>query len=558
MCTAYLRDTQYEHVCRASTVSQLESVVSTIRGPALLWLDLVGQTGVEDLSAMRRVQCESLHRDTHVLVTIDDACVKDDTTCAEQIEDLLDSMEVEEFDIAQAEGAQGVRADDLYDEIKIVAQFGSESVATHSLLEVFDAKRVVAAMQTQLQRRPVVGIYQANEGNAVWARLCFSDVGFLHGLRDRILTGSFGSELQAALNGAARKEGFAELGELTISIDTTQFAQRYATSVLMLDQLTPHQAEKLDLCLATDEDIHLRAAAGGGKTFVALHLILQMLMRKGKRVLFVARNRPLAMQVAKWVAQRVKGSSKRASALSRLQLLVHPFGEGPRAITLHKDLLVASPVGFDADVVYDLQVIDECHHIYHSRPLRKVVEEDIQFKRRLLLSDISQGLVSEISFPQDLLQVELTEVVRSSKRIVAGAMKFQLKGDDDSVRTKCHHDAEGPPLKSFLFDLDLDTEDQFEKYAEQIVAAIRHIDESFPGLNVHNQLAIIVPDQEFRRQLLGPLEKRLHEDFPGRLLKLVDGDTSSSTCAVGGSDAVGHGSEEWVVLDEMPLIDGME
>jgi hypothetical protein len=75
---------------------------------------------------------------------------------------------------------------------------------------------------------------------------------------------------------------------------------------------------------------------------------------------------------------------------------------------------------------------------------------------------------------------------------------------------------------------------------------------------VHNQLAIIVPDQEFRRQLLGPLEKRLHEDFPGRLLKLVDGDTSSSTCAVGGSDAVGHRSEEWVVLDEMPLIDGME
>ena len=92
--------------------------------------------------------------------------------------------------------------------------------------------------------------------------------------------------------------------------------------------------------------------------------------------------------------------------------------------------------------------------------MRRVVE-GCDCVRRILLSDISQGLVSDIHFPAGLKRVTLTEVVRSSKRVVAGAMKFQLKGEDEELLTRCHHDSEGPPLKSFLFSLS-EGEDVFD------------------------------------------------------------------------------------------------
>ena len=45
--------------------------------------------------------------------------------------------------------------------------------------------------------------------------------------------------------------------------------------------------------------------------------------------------------------------------------------------------------------------------------------------RRLLLADISQSSGGSIPFPRAAHRVSLTEVVRCSRRIIAGAMAFQ-------------------------------------------------------------------------------------------------------------------------------------
>ena len=49
-----------------------------------------------------------------------------------------------------------------------------------------------------------------------------------------------------------------------------------------------------------------------------------------------------------------------------------------------------------------------------------------------------------------MVEVVLTEVVRSTQRIVAGAGAFQL--GDKKLMTTSQHNASGPPLKTFVFD----------------------------------------------------------------------------------------------------------
>ena len=68
---------------------------------------------------------------------------------------------------------------------------------------------------------------------------------------------------------------------------------RYEESILALEDLTPHQKDSLAQCERAGEraDVHVRAPAGAGKTFVALHLMRGTLdASKAGRILFVARN----------------------------------------------------------------------------------------------------------------------------------------------------------------------------------------------------------------------------------------------------------------------------
>jgi hypothetical protein len=48
-----------------------------------------------------------------------------------------------------------------------------------------------------------------------------------------------------------------------------------------------------------------------------------------------------------------------------------------------------------------------------------------------LLSDTSQGLGDDFAVPEGMVEVTLTEVVRSSKRVITGARDFRLNAQDD-------------------------------------------------------------------------------------------------------------------------------
>ena len=96
-----------------------------------------------------------------------------------------------------------------------------------------------------------------------------------------------------------------------------------------MDEPTPHQAEKLKL-VSQDEDFHIRAAAGAGKTFVALNHLVKMLETK-RRCLYVARNPALCFSVVKWLEKRLRSSR----LLKNLMLLFEPL-EQPRTIKIAK------------------------------------------------------------------------------------------------------------------------------------------------------------------------------------------------------------------------------
>ena len=136
-------------------------------------------------------------------------------------------------------------------------------------------------------------------------RLWICDVARLHQLRDMMLIGEFDQKLTAALMETPSKPTVS-LSGLSVVVDRSHFAERYEESILRLEELTPHQEERLAECKqAGDVDIHVMAPAGAGKTFVALHLILRALETPGKdtRVLFIAKSPALCFFVAKWLAR---------------------------------------------------------------------------------------------------------------------------------------------------------------------------------------------------------------------------------------------------------------
>ena len=259
--------------------------------------------------------------------------------------------------------------------------------------------------------------------------------------------------------------------------------------------------------MSQDEDFHIRAAAGAGKTFVALNHLVKML-EENKRCLYVARNPSLCFSVVKWLEKRLRSFRP----LSRLTLLYEPL-ERPRAIKISKGRIVTELAA--EDLAFDLVVVDEAHHVYRDATLRARVEKRFRAgARRLILSDLSQSDGREIPYPP-MRETELTEVVRSSKRVVAGAMQFQL-GGEAKLLTQCHHDSTGPPLKSFLFDVVGDDADRYGKYADETLKALDAVVEDFPGLSLHDRVAIILPDAQFAKELKPRLDPLLLAKHRGR------------------------------------------
>jgi hypothetical protein len=250
---------------------------------------------------------------------------------------------------------------------------------------------------------------------ALWDQLTglklFTDIGFLQGLRDELLlSDTFERELMQAVRATMLElplEKAARVSNCSIIVDKTHFAQTFERSLLMLESLTPHQAEKLKELMGlikrmvsdSSEEKHLQLAgpAGPGKTFIALHQMLQTLREHATAyVVFVAQNTALAHFVAHWMYVRTKDCD--AEICSRLHILC-----GPR-LDSHCNFRVGqskiSIFARDKDIKYNLLVADESHHLYSQDSL---VKKMAGFAKRfvnaltiwLLLSGVSQSTVFE-------------------------------------------------------------------------------------------------------------------------------------------------------------------
>lgn len=416
--------------------------------------------------------------------------------------------------------------------------------------------------------------------------------------RDRVLAGDFDAAATRGLHDILVPRGGVgdmKLAKVVIRADRSEFVEQYEASSLALRSLTPHQLEKVRECGLLGggigaEGVHLRAPAGAGKTFVALQSALDELRCGGSAlVLFVALNAPLAHFAASWLARRVEGRGRRR-LLRRFHVLCEPFAFGPRCVIVRDNRVCLRPLQLrseaDGRLEYSLVVVDEAHHLYSNEAAHGAIEAYVTTERtrQLLLSDISQSLGRNVMYPEGLRDVVLTEVVRCSKRIVAGAMAFQL-GGEEKLLTKCHHDATGPPLQSFLFDLPSKgtggdaCPSAFQVYALHTLRALDHVVSAFPGLSLHNRLAIVVPDGDFLEKFRPELLSALAARFPGRPFRLVDaavasadlGTSQAADCEASDGTASGgstsndsrEGMEaaeavEWLVYDTVQQVDGLE
>ena len=206
---------------------------------------------------------------------------------------------------------------------------------------------------------------------------------------------------------------------------------------------------------------------------------------------------------------------------------------------------------------YALVVVDEAHHLYRDPHCRKLIETyaDHPSTHRMLLSDVSQSHGRKIDWPKDTHVVRLTEVVRCSQRIIAGAMAFQLDGVDGKTKkqdTMSQHKATGPPLKTVLFDVPPGA-DRVEQYVERTLDGVRYVVKEYPGLILHNRMAILTPDEEMKDVLTDQLEEPLNKIDKDRKFKIISSKEAASTVYSDNYDGV-----ECVVVDTVASFDGLE
>ena len=155
----------------------------------------------------------------------------------------------------------------------------------------------------------------------------------------------------------------------------------------------------------------------------------------------------------------------------------------------------------------------------------------------------------------------------------------------------CFHESDGPPLKAYLFDLPAQpplaaadgrgAEGRYEVYAAHVLRAITHVVDTFPELSLHDRVALIVPDSEFREALLAPLARGLAAALPDRAFAIVDATSASAACELPGAASSSPAAArrrpppptatlvdgasrehtapvEWLTLDTVDRFDGLE
>lgn len=369
-------------------------------------------------------------------------------------------------------------------------------------------------------------------------RLRMKHIALRQQMRNLVLSNEFEIKINRAL---LEKQQ----GQWQLQVDKSFFCEIFEED-LHRSELTEHQQEKLRAihsALSTGA-VHLSAVAGAGKTFVALHLVLDELRTKKGQVLFVAPSLGLGFHFVRWLMQSAEDIQ--LDVLKRMVLMHYPY-DSFLSLEVEGNRLKALPVAAAAQLEFSLLVIDEAHEIFRPGVNREFLEK-IPTHQRVLLSSRSQASSGGLNFPQ-VPEVKLTQVVRSSKRIVAGAAAFQGSFDKKDVTSL---GPPGPPLKTFLFESGAEDLPEYVFYS---IAALGHLMCNYSGLSFHNRLAFLVPDLDFLEKFQPALKEKLTTDFGQRHFQLTSCEDSFSILS--GTSEGSEGSEV-LILDTVEHAKGLE
>ena len=377
-----------------------------------------------------------------------------------------------------------------------------------SILQAFKDKNMMrslgdlfSAQVKQVQRS------WSNGRHSVAVEVNINNIREAHSLRDKVLSGDLDMKLNSALSTAWE-----------IGVDKAAFLAFYERSLLSLTELTQHQTKALQELResGTDEHgvIHLSAAAGAGKTFIAVKWVLDHLRMSSGQALYIAPNKALLFHFIRWLlafAQADRDLSSRH--LSRLLVLYEPYHQVQVPVIQGIKILL-EPATVDLQAC-QVKVLDEAHGIFCADTDALIQDRLKRYnaRRTVLLSDLSQGSSTTFTFDHHFPNrhpIKLTEVVRSTQRIVAGALSFRLgESQDDRVDSL---GTDGPPIKTFLFEVQ-EGQDKMEQYAKQTIAAINYVGYHFPRISLHNRIALLVKDTDFRESLKEKLWRHLQRNF---------------------------------------------
>ena len=349
-------------------------------------------------------------------------------------------------------------------------------------------------------------------------------------------------------------------GRFQVRLDKTYFIENYESQVLQQSKLTQHQMVTYERMKRAEAPLmHLSAVAGSGKTFLAVQMVIETLKDTAGQILFVAPSLPLCFHFIRWLGRR--GSHENISFPSLLDRVVvlTPTMNFMKLVVQGRSLVTISDKTL-CNTQYDLTVVDEAHDIYRRDVLETGFLEKVKTKRWLLLSNLSQSSDLTPCFPENATEGRLTEVVRSTKRIVAGAAAFHATPDDkEGLGSLC---PVGPPVKTFLFKAaTADAVKGYGKYVDHTISAIRFIVHSNPSLNLHHRLALLAPDDDFCKSFEPSLALALAYGFEKRRFSFTTFQESMSILPLDLLEAEELDSEDYeevIILDTVENAKGLE
>ena len=197
----------------------------------------------------------------------------------------------------------------------------------------------------------------------------------------------------------------------------------------------------------------------------------------------------------------------------------------------------------------------ENSHFNKIKTVTSVILEKNAGCEVMFLSDVSQAVGTNVEYPGKPKEVKLSEVCRSSKRIISGAFPFQLGTSEVKQGMNCIHDSDGPPLRPFLFSCN-NPKKEYKMYERNIKSAIEALMETCPNLNLHDRLAILVPDVDFCKELCDQLlGNRDYFEACGQKLEIKKGLEASKKLKFCKRKVT---NKSWIIVDTVANFEGLE